>query len=186
MKFWWNTNRVLLEAYHVPANSHRLLMDQQLFILLRLMMIGLPQPPQTLTLPSAGGAGQCGNLGWGLQGDLARIIWSCKFQTSNFSIFIMTKQISLHGFSFPQGVFIFIIFQKAVKFAFILTKIIIPTKENFNLTSYSWWHRNVTEMIHMDYPNFHISSSCFNGNMLFGTGTYSDLSLFKAVESLMP
>lgn len=37
-------------------------MDQQLFILLRLTMIGLPQPPQTLTLPSAGGAGQCGNL----------------------------------------------------------------------------------------------------------------------------
>lgn len=48
----------------------------------------------------------------------------------------MTKQISLHGFSFPWGVFIFIIFQKVVNFAIILTKVIFPTKENFNLTSY--------------------------------------------------
>lgn len=70
------------------------------------MLIGLPQTPQVLTPPGAGGIGQCQNLVWGLEGDLPRIIWLYKFQTSNFNIFMMTKQFFKVDFIF-HGMFLY-------------------------------------------------------------------------------
>lgn len=61
------------------------------------------------------------------------------FGHENFKIIssLWQNQIFLHGFSFPLGVFIFLIFQKAMRFAIILSKGMFPRKENFNLISYS-------------------------------------------------